>query len=97
MIETDAAQAQGGFLFASRLGNNHDGLGAVEDRARPGGVLAAESDIDAAGEVTLGVLGGIADVEDLSARISHAEDFVEIDGMENLFEIAGPEWRARGC
>ncbi len=87
MIETDTAQAQGGFLLASGLGDDHDGLGAVEHRTRPGGVLPAQSDIDAAGEVALGILGGVADVEDLSARVSHPQDLVEIDGMENLFQI----------
>jgi hypothetical protein len=87
VIETDAAQAQGGFLLAARLGNDHDGFGAVEDRARPGGVLAAESYVDASGEVALGVLGGLADVQNLSPVVSHPQDFGEIDGMENLFEI----------
>ena len=97
VIETDAAQAQGGFLLASGLGDDHDGLGAVEHRARPGGVLAAESDVDAAGEVTLGVLGGVADVEDLSARVSHAQDFVEIDRTGEPVRDSCPAWRAREC
>ena len=87
MIEADAAQAQRGFLFASGLGDDHDGLGAVEHGARPGGVLAAESDIDAAGQVALGVFGGIANVQNLRACVSHAQDFVEFDGMQHLFEI----------
>ena len=64
------------------------GLVAIEHRAGPGGVLAAESDVDAAGEMALGELGGVADVEDLRARISQVEDFVELDGLQNLFEIA---------
>ena len=63
------------------------GLAAVQDGARPGGILAAQSDVDAAGEVPLGIFGGVADVENLSARISHSQDFGQIDGMENLFEI----------
>ena len=87
VIETDTAQPQGGFLLASGLSDDHDGLGAIEHRASPGGVLPAESDVDAAGEVTLGILGGVADVEDLSARVSHPKDLGQIDGMENLFEI----------
>ncbi len=87
VIEADAAQAQGGFLLASRLGNDHDGLGAVEHGAGPSGVLAAEPDVDAAGQVTLGVLGGIANVEDLRACIAHPQDFIELDRVVNLFEI----------
>ena len=63
------------------------GLARSSTRAGPSGVLPAESDVDAAGEVTLGILGGVTDVEDLSARVSHPKDLVEIDGMENLFQI----------
>ena len=62
-------------------------LGAVEHRARPGGVLPAQSDVDAAGQVTLGVLGGVTHVEDLSAVVSHSKNLVQIDGLQNLFEI----------
>ena len=79
MIETDAAQAHGGFLLAPGLGDDHDGLCAIEHRARPRGVLAAQPDVDATGDVILGILGGIADVENLSARVSHPKDLVEID------------------
>ena len=63
------------------------GLGAVEYRTRPSGVLPTESDVDAAGEMALGILGGIAHVEDLSARIPHPNDLIEIDRMKNLFQI----------
>ena len=89
------AQPQCRFLLASRLSDNHDGPGAVKHHARPSGVLAAKSDIDAAGDVTLGILGRIADVQNLSARISHPEHFIEIDRMENLFQIVVESGRSR--
>jgi hypothetical protein len=47
-------------------------------------------------KMTLGILGGIADVEDLSARISHPyEDFVEIDGMETCSRFLSSVARSR--
>src|ERR1700730_18312008 len=58
----------------------------MEYRTGPSGVLPSESDVDAAGDVTLGILGGFTDVEDLSARVSHPKDLVKIDGMESLFQ-----------
>src|SRR5713226_9966505 len=58
----------------------------MEHRAGPSGVLPSQSDVDAAGDVTLCILGGFTDVEDLSARISHPKDLVKIDGMERLFQ-----------
>src|ERR1700730_5941217 len=58
----------------------------MEYRTGPSGVLPSESDVDAAGQVTLGILGGFTDVEDLSARVPHPKDLVKIDGMESLFQ-----------
>jgi len=40
MIETDAAKANGGFIFATGSGDDDDGISAIQDGAGPGGVLA---------------------------------------------------------
>ncbi len=40
----------------------------MEYRTGPSGVLPSESDVDAAGEVAIGILGGFTDVEDLASR-----------------------------
>jgi hypothetical protein len=37
--------------------------------------------------VSPGILGGVANVEYVRARVTHRQDLVEIDGMENLLEI----------
>ena len=37
--------------------------------------------------MALGIFGGVTDVKDMSACITHRQDLVEIDGMENLLEI----------
>src|ERR1700686_4907244 len=87
MIETDTAQAQGGFLLAARRGDDHNGLGTVEYGPRPGRVLSPEPNVNAPGQVPVGVLVGIADVQNLSSAISHPEDFGKIDGMEYQCEI----------
>src|SRR5258708_33886561 len=87
VVETDTAKAQGGLLLGSGLSNDENGLRAIENCPSPGGVLPAESDVDAASKVTLGVFGGIPDVEDLGAAVSELKNLVEIDGMENLFEV----------
>src|SRR5258706_5012761 len=58
----------------------------MEYRTGPCGVLPTESDIDATGDVTLGILGGFTDVENLSARVAHLKNLVQIDGMESLFQ-----------
>jgi hypothetical protein len=65
VIETNPAESQCGLLFTSRLGDDHDGLGTVEQGARPGGELPTQPDVDSAGNVTLGILGGISHIEDL--------------------------------
>jgi hypothetical protein len=87
VIKSDTAQAQGGFQFASRLGNDHDWLGAIEHSSGPGCVLATQSNVDASGEVPLGVFGRIPHVEDLGAGVSRPDHFVELDGMKNFFQI----------
>src|SRR5229473_6914387 len=58
----------------------------MEYRTGPSGILPSKSDIDAAGDVTLGILGRFTYVEDLSARVSHPKNLVKIDGMESLFQ-----------
>src|SRR5258708_5578740 len=58
----------------------------MEYRTGPSGILPSKSDIDAAGDVTLGIIGRFTDVEDLSARVAHPKDVVKIDGMESLFQ-----------
>jgi len=87
VIETDAAQAQRGLMLASGLGDDNDDPGSVEDCACPRGVLSAQADVDTAGKMVLGVLEGIADVENLSPGISQPQDFVQINGAKDLLEI----------
>ena len=87
VIESDAAQAQRSFLFAARLGNNHDRPGAIEQCSRPGSVLAAKPDIDAAGKMPFGELGSVAHIENLSACISQSNDFIERDRLQNLLKV----------
>jgi hypothetical protein len=79
MIESDAAQPHGCFLFTSGLGDDHDGLRSIEHGAGPGRILTAEPDVDAAREVSFGVFGGVAHVENLSACVAHLKNFGEID------------------
>ena len=87
VIEADAAEAQDGFFFAAGFGDDDDWLGAVEDCSGPGCVLATEADVDAAGEVSLGIFCCVADVEDLGACVAKTDDFVEFDGFEDLSEV----------
>ena len=54
---------------------------AIEDRSGPGCVLAAETDVDAAGQVALGVFGGVSYVEDLSVRGFGSDHLVELYGL----------------
>lgn len=103
VIEADAAEAGGGFLFAAGLGDDDDRLRAIEDGAGPGGVLASEADVDAAGEVSFGVLGWVANIEDLDAGIAMGDYLIEFDGMERAVEhvfesgaLAGIEDRVVG-
>src|SRR6266478_3508981 len=59
----------------------------MQHRTCPSSILSAESDVDAACEMAFGVLGCITHVEDLCARISHAKDLVQVNGLENLLQI----------
>ena len=67
MVEADAAETNGGFVFASGVGDDDDRMDAIENGSGPGGVLAAEADVDAAGEVSGTKFLGIASVENLRA------------------------------
>ncbi len=57
--------------------DDDDGLGGVEDRARPRGVLAAEADVDAVRKVRGCELRRIASVEHLRAGRLHGEYLVK--------------------
>lgn len=69
LIEADPAQTHRGLLLASRLGDDHDRFSTVEHRAGPRCVLAAQRDIDAAGNVSFAILRRIADIQNLRSRI----------------------------
>ncbi len=86
MIEADSSEAESGFLLASGFGDDDDGSGRVEDGARPGCVLAAEADVDAAGEMAFCVLGCVADIENLRTCVAHSENPIEINRLEDLLE-----------
>ena len=87
MIESNAPQAQCSLLFAAGLGDDHDWLGAVQHGSGPGGILASQADVDAAREMSFGVFGGVADVENLGPRVSQVQNLIEFDGMEHLLKI----------
>ena len=58
MIEADAAEPDGGFVLAAGVGDDDDGMLAIEHGAGPGGVLAAEADVDAARQMRRGEFVG---------------------------------------
>jgi hypothetical protein len=86
VIKADTAESQGSFLLAARFGDDHDRLGAIEDRAGPRGVLPAEADVDAASEMALGILSRIAHIENLRTLVTQAENLVKFDGFETLLK-----------
>src|SRR5579859_4618345 len=51
VIESNTAKAHRGFLLAAGIRDEHDWFVAAKQRARPGGVLPTEADVDAAGEM----------------------------------------------
>ena len=51
VVEADAPEARGGFGLPAGIGDDDDGMLALEDGAGPGGVLPAQADVDAAGEM----------------------------------------------
>ena len=77
VVEADAAQAHGGFGFAAGGGDDDDGVIAIEHGADPGGVLAAQADVDAADEVGAGEFCRVAGVENLRVFLLQ---------IQNLFE-----------
>ena len=67
MIETDTTEANGGFVFAAGVGDDDDGMRAVENGSGPRGVLAAEANVNAAFQMSSGEFVRVASVEDLRA------------------------------
>ena len=52
---------------------------AIEDGAGPGGVLAAETDVNAAREMAFCEFGGIARRRETARRVAQIENFVKLD------------------
>jgi hypothetical protein len=96
VIEADAAQAQGSLLLPPRLGNDHDGLDPVQERAGPGGVLAAQAYVDTAYQVPLGKFRRIAHIEQLHPHISQTQQLVERNWMQHPLKVAVERLRVRG-
>src|SRR6202030_3043991 len=67
MIEADTTQPDGRFVLPSRVGHDHDRIRSIEHRSDPRRVLAAEADVDAAGQVRSRKFVGVTRVEDLRA------------------------------
>ncbi len=76
VIETNPAQANRGLFFLVGGGDDDDGC-AIEHGARPGGELADEADVDAAGEMAGGEFGGVSGIEDLRAAGLQLQDLVK--------------------
>lgn len=77
VVEADASETNGGFIFARRVGDDHDGLAVIEDSAGPGGVLTVEANIDAADEMGRSEFVRIAGIENLRAVGLKLEDSIE--------------------
>src|SRR5262249_9842606 len=77
LIEADAPQPKGGFAFAPGVCDHHDRPFAVEDCSRPTRILAPETDVDAAREMSRREFRGIARVEQLGADFLQRENGVD--------------------
>jgi len=71
VIEADPSQSQCGLLLSSRLGNDHNGPGGVQEGASPRRVLAAQPDVDTARHVSLGILRRVANIQNLRPAVAH--------------------------
>ena len=67
VVEADAAEAHARLRLGAARADDDDRLRVVEDGAGPGGVLSAESDVQAAAQVGGGEVGRVARVEQLRA------------------------------
>src|SRR4029450_4220607 len=76
-IESDAAEAHRRLLLTTRFRDDHDRSLRAENRACPRGVLAAEPDVYAAGEMCGRELGGVAGIEDLRTRALKVEKLLQ--------------------
>ena len=56
-VEADPSEPDRRLTFTPRVRQDHDGVLAAEHRARPRGELAAEPDVDAAGQVAALLMG----------------------------------------
>ena len=86
MVETDAAEAHRGFILTAGRGDDDDGMVMIQDRSGPGGVLAVEADIDAAGEMSGAKFIGLASVKNLRALGPECQESLEGQGSEFPFE-----------
>ena len=84
LIEADAAQSHGRFVFTSRVGDDDDRLLAGQHGAGPRRVLAAEADVDAAGQVGGRELGRVARIQHLRAHRLQRQDVIEGQRADSL-------------
>ena len=69
VIESDAPEADCGFVLLARVRDNYDRMLPVEHGSGPRCVLPDEADIDAARQMRRGKFGRIARIENLRARL----------------------------
>src|SRR4029077_5477434 len=82
VIEADASQPDGGFRFASGVGNNYDRILAMQNRAGPSGVLTAQADVDAARKMRGGKFLRITRVQDLRASGLELQEAIEFERLQ---------------
>src|SRR5258706_67102 len=77
-----AAESQRGLVLASGVGDDDDRLITVQDCAGPGGVLSAEANVHAAGQVRGREFRRFSAVEQLSADLLQRQHVIEQHRVE---------------
>jgi hypothetical protein len=86
VVKADTAKPDGGFVFAAGRGNDDDRMIMIQNGAGPGGVLAVEADVDAAGKMSGTELFGFASVQDLRAFGLQSKHHVESERLQLAFQ-----------
>ena len=94
VVEADAAQAHRRFVLAPGIGDDHDRALAAQHRAGPRRVLAAEADVDAAGQVRGGELRRIARVEHLGADRLQRQHLLERQRLPRCASVSSSVGRS---
>ena len=82
VVEPNASQSHHGFFFVVTVADHNNRRVVAQDRTRPGGVLALESDIDRTRQIRAFEISRFTNIDQLRARVSQLDDVLNAECLQ---------------